>query len=71
MAVINIFKDNQAKRKFSELYHGMDEKKQAIFGRMIREKADSKATRLDLIDDFYITVEDVLDIYNYISNNVK
>ena len=58
-----IFKDPEAKRTFMNLYESMPIPDQDKFGKMIREKASQKVERLDDVDDFYITKNDVTDIY--------
>lgn len=62
-----IFKDIAAKKKFAELYHKLPTDEQVKFGEVIRQLADQKVTRLDLVDDFYVDSIDVVQEFNKIT----
>jgi hypothetical protein len=61
--MIKIFKDNDAKREFVKFYDELAPEGQELFGKALRKRADEKMTRLDDIDDFYITRSDVIAIF--------
>lgn len=61
-----IFKDIEAKKEFTKIYHSLSADEQEKFGNRVRELANEKITRLDLVDDFYVDRLDVLSIYNQI-----
>ena len=58
-----IFKDNDAKREFIKFYDPLVDSAKEIFGKALRKLADAKMTRLDDIDDFYITRADIVQLY--------
>ena len=62
-----IFKDHETKKKYIELYELLDEDQQKEFSRLVHEEADRKVTRLDDIDDFYITVSDLKRLYQVVT----
>lgn len=62
-----IFNNYETKRRFVELYEKLAPISQTEFGEEIRRRADEKITRLDDIDDFYVTEADVEEIYEQVS----
>lgn len=59
-----IFTDLKAKRRFVDLYEMATEEQKDDFGKAIRAKFDEKITSLDELTDFYLTEEDVTNVWN-------
>lgn len=58
-----IFETTIAKRKFVQLYETLSEPGKSDFGAAIRKRAEEKVLRLDDIGEFYLTEDDVIEVY--------
>ena len=61
-----MFDNYKASRKFTELYNELDEQMQKSFGKSIRAKFSKKIIS-DEEKTYYLTEEDVINCYQYIT----
>ena len=59
-----IFKNKKSSILFARLYEELKPMQQKMFGEELRKAADAKITSERDFDDYYLTPEEVADIYD-------